>query len=121
MSSLTPVLTFTDATRSGPVGASRTSIELALDSGAFTNIAWRPGPLAEQPGQTSLTSPQGLPAAAQFFWHVRATAGPTTTGPWSATQEFLNGTARRTRRPVGRLHPMACSSITRGPATSNSS
>jgi len=85
VSSLTPVFTFTDASRSGPVGAITYIIDVA-DSSAFTNIlaTWT---VAEQAGQTSLTSPQSLPAGEQLFWQVRA-ADPTTTGPWSATAVF---------------------------------
>jgi hypothetical protein len=85
VSSLTPVFTFTDAARSGPVGAITYTIELAFDSG-FSNRAavWT---LVEQPNQTQFPSPQALAFGTQYYWHVRA-ADPTTTGPVSTAQVF---------------------------------
>ena len=87
--SVHPKFTFTDAARTGPAGAITYVIELA-DSDSFANrlAVWT---VAEQPGQTSLQSPQDLPVSKQFFWHVRAT-DPTTTGPLSATGVFQTPT-----------------------------
>jgi hypothetical protein len=83
--SLTPTFSFTDAARSGPVGAITYAIEVALDSGFSNRVAaWT---LAEQPNQTQATSPQALAYGTLYYWHVRA-ADPTTTGPWSATLSF---------------------------------
>jgi hypothetical protein len=85
VSSLTPALTFTDATRSGPVGTITYAIELALDNAFANRVAvWT---LSEQPNQTQFTAPQALAYATQYYWHVRA-ADPTTSGPWSATVVF---------------------------------
>jgi hypothetical protein len=85
VSSLTPVFTFTDAARSGPVGTITYTIELALDGGFSNRVAaWT---LAEQPKQTQFTSPQALAFGTEYYWHVRA-ADPTTTGPLSAPQVF---------------------------------
>jgi hypothetical protein len=83
--SLTPVFTFTDATRSGPVGPITYTIELALDN-VFSKVVavWT---LAEQAGQTQFTTPQLLGYGTQYYWEVRAN-DPTTTGPWSAIQGF---------------------------------
>lgn len=82
---LHPTFQFTNAPRSGPVGAIAYVLELS-DADSFANklAIWTVG---EQPNQTSLASPQDLLPSKQYFWHVRA-YDPTTTGPWSATQVF---------------------------------
>jgi hypothetical protein len=87
--SVHPSFTWTDATRSGPVGGITYVVELADDAGFNNRVAvWT---VAEQPGQTTLPSPQDLPISKQFFWHVRATDS-TTAGPFSATGAFVTPT-----------------------------
>jgi hypothetical protein len=83
--SLHPRFTFSNAPRSGPVGAITYIVELS-DTDSFANkiALWMVG---EQPNQTNLDSPQDLPASKQIFWHVRA-FDPTTAGPFSATAVF---------------------------------
>ena len=80
-----PTFQFTNAPRSGPVGAISYVIELS-DTDSFANklAIWTVG---EQPNQTSLVSPQDLSPSKQYFWHVRA-YDPATIGPWSTTQVF---------------------------------
>jgi hypothetical protein len=82
---LHPTFTFANAPHSGPVGPITYVIEVS-DTDSFANrlAIWT---LAEQPGQTSLVSPQDGIYDRQVFWHVRA-FDPTTTGPWSSTQVF---------------------------------
>ena len=82
---LHPTFTFANAPHSGPVGPITYVIEVS-DTDSFANrlAIWT---LAEQPGQTSLVSPQDGTYDRQVFWHVRA-FDPTTTGPWSSTQVF---------------------------------
>src|SRR5262249_30011281 len=75
-----PRFSFTDATRSGPVGTIAYVLELA-DSDSFANkiAAWG---TAEQPSQTSTQVPTTLNYNAVYYWHVRA-YDPSTAGPWS--------------------------------------
>ncbi|MEP7307118.1 MAG: hypothetical protein ABJA98_16520 [Acidobacteriota bacterium] len=82
---LHPTFTFANAPHSGPVGPITYVIEVS-DTDSFANrlAIWT---LGEQPGQTSLVSPQDGIYDRQVFWHVRA-FDPTTTGPWSVTQVF---------------------------------
>ncbi len=85
VSTLHPTFTFGNAPHTGPVGPITYVIEVS-DTDSFANrlAIWT---LAEQPGQTSLVSPQDGIYDRQVFWHVRA-YDPTTTGPWSVTQVF---------------------------------
>jgi hypothetical protein len=87
--SVHPTLTFTDAVRTGPAGTITYAIEVA-DSASFANrvAVWT---VAEQPGQTTLVSPQDLAVSKQYFWHVRA-SDPTTVGPFSTTGVFVTPT-----------------------------
>jgi hypothetical protein len=83
--SLHPRFSWSNAPRSGPVGAVTYIIEVSdTDSFASKVAIWTTG---EQPGQTSFDAPADLPANKQLFWHVRA-ADPTTLGPFSANQAF---------------------------------
>lgn len=83
--SLHPKFTWTNAPRSGPVGAIAYVIEVS-DTDSFANkvAIWTVG---EQSSQTGLDAPQDLAYSKQYFWHVRA-YDPTTNGPWSPTQVF---------------------------------
>jgi hypothetical protein len=83
--SLHPRFTFADAPHSGPVGAITYVIEIS-DTVTFANIlaVWT---VAEQPGQTSLDSPQDGIYDRQVFWRVQA-FDPTTAGPWSSVAVF---------------------------------
>lgn len=60
-------------------------IEVATSS-SFAGLvaAWQ---VNEQPNQTMLTAPSGLPQGVQLFWRARAIE-PTALGPWSDTQTF---------------------------------
>jgi len=82
---LRPRFTFTNAPRSGPVGAITYVLELA-DSDAFTNkIATLTG--AEQANQTTLDLSSDLQYSKVYYWRVRA-ADPTTLGPFSLIRAF---------------------------------
>ncbi len=80
-----PDFRIANAPRAGSPSGVSYIIEVASNS-AFANLiaAWQ---VSEQPNQTVLTSPSGLPSGAQLFWRARAVE-PTTTGPWSDTQNF---------------------------------
>lgn len=80
-----PTFQWTNAPRSGPVGAITYILELSKND-SFTDMAaiWQ---IAELPNQTSFTAPGDLGASTQYFWHVRG-ADPSTIGPWSATAAF---------------------------------
>ncbi len=82
--SLRPRFSFTNAQREGPAGAVIYTIETS-ETSSFANAV--SVAVAEQAGQTSLDSPQDLPAGKQIFWRVRA-SDPTTVGPWSTIQVF---------------------------------
>ena len=85
MDTLRPRFTFTNAPRSGPVGAITYVLELA-DSDAFTNkIATLTG--AEQANQTTLDLSSDLQYSKVYYWRVRA-ADPTTLGPFSLIRAF---------------------------------
>jgi hypothetical protein len=80
-----PTFTFTNAPRSGPVGAIFYELEVsesyAFDS-KFANWA-----VAEQPNQTSTQLPLDGPYGKYFFWHVRA-YDTSTIGPWTGPMAF---------------------------------
>ena len=81
-----PSFTFTNASRSGPLGTISYVIEVA-DSDSFANklVVWT---LSEQAGaQTTYSSPSGFTLGMQLFWHVRA-VDPNNAGPWSPTAVF---------------------------------
>ena len=82
---LRPRFVFTNAARSGPVGAITYLVEVA-DSDSFANkiAAWTG---SEQPNRTSLDIPTDLAYNKVYYWHVRA-YDPTTLGPFSRTQAF---------------------------------
>ena len=83
--SLHPQFSWTDAPRSGPVGAITYTIEVSNSDSFANKIAiWT---VSEQSGQTSFVAPSDLPANMQLLWHVRA-SDPTTAGPFSANQVF---------------------------------
>ena len=83
--SLRPRFTFTNAPRSGPVGAITYLLEVA-DSDSFANkVATVTG--GEQPNQTTLDLSADLQYNKVYYWHVRA-YDPTTLGPFSATRAF---------------------------------
>jgi hypothetical protein len=86
VSTVRPRFTFTNATRSGPVGAITYVMELS-DTGTFVSnvVTWT---VAEQAGSsTSLDPTTDLPNSKLLYWHVKA-ADPTTAGPWSSTASF---------------------------------
>ncbi len=81
---LRPTFVFNNAARSGSAGPITYVVELSLTDSFATRVS---GTVPEQPNQTSLQSPQDLPAGSYIFWRVRAT-DPTTAGPWSPTLAF---------------------------------
>jgi hypothetical protein len=91
-----PHFSWTNAARSGPVGAISYGVEVSTDNFATKAAAWT---VAEQANQTGLDAPQDLGFSTQYFWHVRAN-DPTTTGPWSATQVFQTPAAPIVTPPV---------------------
>ena len=88
--SVRPRFTFTNAARSGPVGAMSYLLEVA-DNDSFTNRAAQVTG-AEQPSQTTLDITADLALNKVYYWHVRAYE-PTTQGPWSAIRAFATPTA----------------------------
>jgi hypothetical protein len=96
--SLTPTFSFTDAARSGPVGAITYAIEVGLDSSFSSQVAqWLT--VAEQPNQTQFTTLLALGYGTLYYWRVRAD-DPTTIGPWSATLSFQTMAAPVAPPPV---------------------
>jgi len=92
-----PRFTFTNAPRSGPVGAITYLIELA-DSSTFANKAtWT---VAEQATQTSFDTPADLQPSRVYYWHVRA-SDPSTVGPFSETRAFATPAAPPPPPPTG--------------------
>ncbi len=81
---LRPTFVVTNVARSGPVGSLSYMFELS-DSDSFANKTFVT--VAEQNGQTSLTSPQDLAYETVYYWHVRAFDAKTI-GPWSTTRAF---------------------------------
>jgi hypothetical protein len=81
---LRPTFVVNNVGRSGPVGSLSYMFELS-DSDSFANKTFVT--VAEQNGQTSLTSPQDLAFATVYYWHVRAFDAKTI-GPWSTTRAF---------------------------------
>lgn len=85
LSDLTPRYSVANAPRSGPTGPIRYVIELATDFAFGNKLAiWQ---IDEQPGQTNLDSPGGLPSNRQFYWRAQATNGGIS-GPWSEVESF---------------------------------
>jgi hypothetical protein len=82
-----PTFTFTNATRSGPVGAVAYQVEVASDA-AFTNkiTVWN---ITEQSGQTTTQMPVDLKYRGVYYWHVFAfDISWVARGPWSPTLGF---------------------------------
>ncbi|MBI3262520.1 MAG: hypothetical protein HYZ58_05145 [Acidobacteria bacterium] len=80
VSSLRPTFTWSNASRSGPAGAIKYTVEVS-DVESFGNklAVWQ---VAEQSTQTSFASPQDWSYGQYLFWHVRASDG-TEQGAWS--------------------------------------
>ncbi len=85
LSTAAPRFQWTNAPRSGPVGAITYRIEVAKTN-TFASLvaAWT---TSEQSKASYLDPPIAFAYATQYFWRVRA-SDPTTVGPWSATQVF---------------------------------
>jgi hypothetical protein len=66
-----PTLSVTNATSTGPAGPLFYEFQVSTTA-SFGSILVASGPVAEQPGRTSWTSPTDLPAST-FYWRVRAT------------------------------------------------
>jgi hypothetical protein len=84
VNSVRPRFSFSNASRSGPVGAITYSVQVSASPAFSPSAVWTVG---EQPGQTNLDAPSDLPAGTQFFWRVVA-SDPTTKGPFSVTASF---------------------------------
>ena len=83
--SLRPTFTFTNVSRSGPVGPISYVIEVSDTNSFATKVAvWT---VAEGASQTSTQLPQDGQYSQYLFWHVRA-ADPTTAGSWSTIFAF---------------------------------
>lgn len=85
VSTLRPKFVLSNAARSGPVGPITYIIEISNSDTFAQKIVI--GPIAEQPGQTSVDPPADGQFSSYYFWHARA-SDPTTTGPWSETHAF---------------------------------
>jgi hypothetical protein len=82
-----PEFRFSNAARSGPIGAINYVLELS-DTDSFVNkvAIWT---FREEPGRTTFNSPHPLVGDKQFFWHVHAYDTSTNaSGPWSDAQVF---------------------------------
>ncbi|OFW22416.1 MAG: hypothetical protein A3H97_16750 [Acidobacteria bacterium RIFCSPLOWO2_02_FULL_65_29] len=86
LDSVLPRFLIGNAPRSGPVGALSYQIEVA-DGDSFANkhVVWTVG---EQPTQTRLDAPSGLPSGKQLFWRARAYDTTGAAGDWSASAAF---------------------------------
>ena len=84
--SIRPKLTFTNATRSGPIGALTYLIEVSTDAQFSTRIAgWN---VPEQPNQITTQVPVDLKYQTVYYWHVIAYVPNVAAGPWSPTIAF---------------------------------
>ena len=93
--SVRPVLTFTNAPRTGPAVPILYTVEVA-STASFSNLVW--GTIAaEQSLTTSVTVATDLANATQYFWRVRgASADPVAVSPWSVAQSFKTPAAAPT-------------------------
>ena len=88
VTSLQPTFRFSNAPRSGPVGAIKYEI-LVTSNETFATLLfdWN---VNEQSGQTSAQQPQPGTYGQYLFWKVRAYDPPSgTVGPWSDVRAFL--------------------------------
>lgn len=86
VSSRTPDMTWTNATRTGPAGTVSYAIQIATDEGFSNVVAYWTAP--EGTTRTVSVSPTTLTYDVRYFWRVRAVEA-SVTGPWSAAQTFL--------------------------------
>jgi hypothetical protein len=120
--SIRPKFTFTNATRSGPVGALVYQLQIGADA-AFTNqiALWN---VAEQSAQTTTQSPVDLKYQSVYYWRVIAWASASAVGPWSPTLGFATPdqpvVAPPPPGPVGPVGPdafnLAAASVHSSPA-----
>jgi hypothetical protein len=86
VSSVTPRITWANASRTGP--ASTVSYVLELSTSAAFAVPYGSTTIAENPGgETALDIVATLPVNSQFFWRVRA-YDSAAAGPWSAIESF---------------------------------
>jgi hypothetical protein len=85
VSSLRPTFTFTNAARSGPVGAITYDVQVS-DVYSFDTLTTALT-VDEQPGTTSVQFGHDGPYDKYFFWRVRG-RDASTTGPWSGPAAF---------------------------------
>jgi len=84
--SIQPKLTFTNVTRSGPIGALTYLIEVSTDAQFGTRVAgWN---VPEQPNQITTQVPVALKYQSVYYWHVIAYVPNVAVGPWSPTIAF---------------------------------
>jgi hypothetical protein len=85
--SIRPKFTFTNATRSGPVGTISYAVQVASDAQFVDRIAvWAAN---EQPGQSSATMPVDLKYKSVYYWRVAAYDQLNNAGPFSAALAFV--------------------------------
>lgn len=82
----TPDLTWTNATRTGPAGAVTYAVQLSTDEGFSSIVAFWTQP--EGSTRTTTAVPTTLSYDTRYFWRVRAVEA-SVTGPWSSAQTFL--------------------------------
>ncbi|HEX7140337.1 MAG TPA: hypothetical protein VF219_20975 [Vicinamibacterales bacterium] len=81
-----PKFTFTNVTRSGPIGALTYLIEVFTDAQLTNRIAgWN---VPEQPSQITAQIPVDLKYQSVYYWHVIAYVPNVAVGPWSPTYGF---------------------------------
>jgi phosphodiesterase/alkaline phosphatase D-like protein len=89
VSSLRPTFKFRNADRTGSPDTVNYTIEVS-ESAAFSVNA--SATVTEQPGQTTIQTPQDLPFGKTVFWRVRA-FDSISMGPWSAVASFKTSPA----------------------------
>lgn len=99
LTTLTPQLQFTNAVRSGPVGAIQYRVSLFAD--AFSPANWVATYFAtETAGQTAVSVPAGvLTAGRTYYWSAYA-VDPTTNGPYAEPFSFVTPAVAPTPTPT---------------------
>jgi hypothetical protein len=98
VSSATPTLVVTDATRTGPAGPISYFFQVASDPNV-TNIVLT-GQVAEASGQTSFAVSTALASSTRYYWRALA-ADPSHSSAYSVTASFVTPAAAPAPSPSG--------------------
>jgi hypothetical protein len=118
--SIRPKFTFTNVTRSGPIGALTYLIEVSTDAQLKNKVAeWN---VPEQPNQITAQIPTDLKYSSVYYWHVIAYVPNVAVGPWSPTYGFTTPAEPPPPPPVGSpTGPVAGDAFNLGAAVVHSS